>query len=71
MLNYDEIVTRSEVHRALLLTNAEQQRLAQSLSMSQLHPLRVWIGQRLMAWGQRLQGQSRAVSTPVAPATMA
>ncbi|MFZ4656067.1 MAG: hypothetical protein ACOYNY_03600 [Caldilineaceae bacterium] len=71
MLNYDEIVTRTEDHRDFLLTNAEQQRLAQSLTMSQPHPVSAWLGQRLMAWGRRLQGQSNAVPAPTAPARMA
>jgi hypothetical protein len=39
MLNYDEVVTRSAAHRDLLLTNAAQQRLAQSLAPSQPHPV--------------------------------
>jgi len=68
MLNYEEIITRSEAHRAFLLTNAEQQRLAQSLTMSQPHPISTWIGQQLIAWGQRLQGQNDAASAPTAPA---
>ena len=70
MLNYDEIITCAEAHRALLLTNAEQQRLAQSLTTSQPHPISAWIGQRLLAWGRRLQGQSRTVPAPPMPATI-
>ncbi|MCE7986641.1 MAG: hypothetical protein DYG89_36165 [Caldilinea sp. CFX5] len=71
MLNYDEIVTRTEAQRALLLTNAEQQRLTQSLVASQPHPVSAWIGQQLIVWGQRLQGQSNVVPAPAAPATIA
>jgi hypothetical protein len=71
MLNYDEIVTRTEAHRDLLLTNAEQQRLVQSLTTSQPHPVSAWIGQLLIVWGQHLQGQNNAVPAPAAPATIA
>lgn len=71
MLNYDEIVTSAEAHRALLLTNAEQQHLVQSLVVSQPHPVSAWIGYRFMAWRRRLHGQSRAVPAPVMPAGIA
>lgn len=71
MLNYDEIVTHTTAHRDLLLTNAEQQRLAQTLAPSQPHPISAWIGQQLIAWGQRLQGQSNAVPTSVTSTTIA
>ncbi|MEZ4869259.1 MAG: hypothetical protein R3C14_48500 [Caldilineaceae bacterium] len=55
MLNYDEIVTRTNDHRAFLLANAAQQRLAQSLTLDQPHPIIAWIGQRLIHWGEQLQ----------------
>ncbi len=69
MLNYDEIVTRSEAHRDLLLTNAEQQRLTQSLVASQPHPVTIWIGRQLIRWGQQLQGTKSLPPLPVQPMT--
>lgn len=69
MLNYDEIVTRADGHRNFLLANAEQERLIQSLGSDQPHPLIVWIGQRLIALGQQLQGerQETAMARPPLP----
>ncbi len=67
MLNYEEIVTRSAAHRDLLLTNAAQQRLTQSLTPSQPHPVSAWIGHRLIRWGQQLQGVKPLPPLPVQP----
>jgi hypothetical protein len=69
MLNYNEIVTQASEHRSFLLANAEQQRLAHSLVPGQPHPLRAWIGQRLIALGQQLQGerQEAPLATPTLP----
>lgn len=47
MLNYDEIVTRSEAHRDLLLTKAAQQRLGQALATS--HAYQAKAGARRIA----------------------
>lgn len=69
MLNYDEIVTRSEAHRDWLLTNAAQQRLAQSLAASQPHPISAWIGRQLIWWGEQLQGAKPLSALPVQPVT--
>lgn len=69
MLNYDEIVTQASEHRSFLLANAEQQRLTQSLVFGQPHPLRAWIGQRLIALGRQLQGerQEAPLAAPALP----
>ena len=69
MLNYDEIVTHSAAHRDSLLTNAAQQRLAQSLAACQPHPISVWIGRQLIRWGQQLQGAKPLPTVPVQPVT--
>ena len=69
MLNYDEIVTQTNDHRALLLANAEQQRLAQTLAPRQPHPVMAWIGRRLIRWGQQLQGAKSLPALPVPPVT--
>lgn len=65
MLNYDEIVTRGAAHHDLLLTNAEQQRLGQSLAASQPHPVSAWIGRQLIRWGQQLQGVKPLPTMPL------
>lgn len=69
MLNYDEIVAKADEHRTLLLNNAEEQRLIQSLGSEQAHPLLAWIGQRLISLGQQLQGerQETGLVTPPLP----
>lgn len=67
MLNYDEIVTRSEAHRDLLLTKAAQQRLGQALATSQPHPVSAWIGRQLIRWGQQLQGAKPLPTLPIPP----
>lgn len=64
MLNYDEIVTQTNDHRALLLANAEQQRLAQTLAPRQPHPVMAWIGRRLIRWGEQLQGETALSALP-------
>lgn len=68
MLNYDEIVTRTNDHRAFLLANAEQQRLAQTLTPCQAHPVIAWIGRRLIRWGEQLQGET--TQPPLLASTM-
>ncbi len=65
MLNYDEIVTQAHDHRTLLLANAEQQRLAQTVAPTQPHPIVVWIGCQLIEWGQQLQGEKPLPAPPM------
>lgn len=69
MLNYDEIVTCAAAHRDLLLTNAAQARLPQSLTTSQPHPVSAWLGRQLIRWGEQLQGETLLPSLPVQPVT--
>ena len=70
MLNYDEIVTQTNDHRAFLLANAEQQRLAQTLTPRQPHPVMAWVGRRLIRWGQQLQGESTLPPLPASTMTV-
>ena len=65
MLNYDEITTQVHEHRTLLLANAEQRRLAQSLTASQLHPIFAWVARQLIRWDQQLQDAKRPPLLPV------
>ena len=65
MLNYEEIVTRSAAHRDLLLTNAAQERLAQSLTTSQPYSVSVWLGRQLIRWGQLVQGAKPRPALPL------
>ncbi|MFN8491629.1 MAG: hypothetical protein U0350_28785 [Caldilineaceae bacterium] len=70
MANYDEIITQASEHRALLLENAEQQRLVQSLTAPPPHPLLAWLGRQLVGWGQQLQGDKQQPSLSVPPLTV-
>lgn len=58
MLNYHEMVTLALDRQATYLADAEQRRLVEEATAGQLHPVRVWLGQRLIAWGERLMSGS-------------
>lgn len=57
MLNYYLISTEAYERQCLLQANAQQWHLAQIVPAPP-HPLMVWIGQRLIRWGQQLQTQT-------------
>lgn len=65
-MNYQQIEILSYDRQATFLAEAEQRRLAQDVVASQVHPVRAWLGQRLMTWGAWLvSGQA----TPALPFT--
>ncbi|MCE7982286.1 MAG: hypothetical protein DYG89_13910 [Caldilinea sp. CFX5] len=66
MLNYHELVTLAVDRQAAYLADAEQRWLVEQVTAGQLHPVRVWLGQRLIAWGARLM---RGNGTPIMPLT--
>ncbi|MCE7982304.1 MAG: hypothetical protein DYG89_14000 [Caldilinea sp. CFX5] len=68
MLNYDATVTQAKERQSLLLGEAEQWHLAQSLAPSQPHPIFAWVGRRLIRWGEQLQSEGQ---TPVLPTSRA
>ncbi|MFN8491611.1 MAG: hypothetical protein U0350_28695 [Caldilineaceae bacterium] len=70
MANYAEIITQASDHRALLLENAEHQRLVQSVVAPQPHPFFVWIGRQLIGWGRSLCGEKRMPALSVPPVTV-
>jgi hypothetical protein len=53
MLHYQQLETLTYERQAIFLAEAEQRRLVQHAVAGQGHPVRAWIGQRLIALGQR------------------
>jgi len=67
-LDYHQIVTLGAERQATYLADAEQRRLTDLVTAGQLHPVRVWLGQRLIAWGERLMSGSTTLQ-PIQNAT--
>lgn len=51
-MNYQQLETLTYERQAMFLAEAEQRRLSKCAVAGQAHPVRVWIGQRLIALGQ-------------------
>lgn len=66
MLDYDQIVTLGAERQVAYLAAAKQRQLIELVTAGQHHSIRVWLGQRLVAWGQRLM---RGKAIPVIPLT--
>lgn len=64
MMNYQQIETLTYDRQATFLAEADQRRLAQYAATNRPQPMRAWVGQRLIAWGQRLTSSK---ATPVLP----
>jgi hypothetical protein len=56
-MNYLQIETLTYDRQQMFLAEAEQRRLV-ALVLNQPHPLLAWVGQRLIRWGQQLQGEA-------------
>lgn len=54
MMHYQQIERLTYERQATLLAEAEQRRLAKHAITHQLHPMRAWVAQCLLTWGQRL-----------------
>ncbi|MCE7986629.1 MAG: hypothetical protein DYG89_36105 [Caldilinea sp. CFX5] len=60
-MNYRQIESLTYDRQATLLAEAEQRRLAKRAITRQLHPMRAWVAQRLLTWGQWLtSGKARS-----------
>lgn len=55
-MNYQQLETLTYERQATFLAEAEQRRLIQHTVANQVHPVWMWIGQRLIALGQRWSG---------------
>jgi hypothetical protein len=52
-MNDQQLETLTYERQKTFLAEAEERRLVQHAVVNQGHPIRVWIGQRLIALGQR------------------
>ena len=67
MLNYYEMATLAADRQAVYFADAEQRWLIEQVTAGQLHPARVWLGQRLIAWGERLAHRQTTALLPLTP----
>lgn len=65
MLNYHEMATLAADRQAAYVADAEQRWLVELATAGQLHPAQVWLGQRLIAWGERLARRRVTVALPL------
>lgn len=66
MMNYQQLETLTYERQAMYLAEAEGRRLTRQATTGQIHPVRAWVAQRLIAWGQRLVSRT---ATPALPLT--
>ncbi|MEZ4869260.1 MAG: hypothetical protein R3C14_48505 [Caldilineaceae bacterium] len=70
-MNYQQLETLTYERQATFLAEAEQRRLVQHATATQGHPIRAWIGQRLIAFGQRLSSSQATPTLPLITKTVA
>ena len=54
MMNYQQLEMLTYDRQATYLAEAEQRRLVKQATTRQIHPVQVWVAQRLITWGQQL-----------------
>lgn len=66
-MNYQQLETLTYERQAIFWAEAEQRRLNKRAVADQAHPVRVWLGQRLIALGQRWSGGPTAPTLTAQP----
>lgn len=64
-MNYQQLETLTYERQAIFLAEAEQRRLTKHAVAGQVHPVQAWIGQRLIALGQRWSSSQRTPALPL------
>lgn len=66
-MNYQQLETLTYERQAIFWAEAEQRRLTKHAVAGQVHPVRVWLGQRLIAVGQRWSSGQAAPTLTAQP----
>ena len=65
MLHYQQIETLTYERQATLLAEAEQRRLDKHGVAHRANPVRRWVAQCLIAWGQQLASGQATLALPL------